>query len=373
MDGHQKIERRIRGRLAALYGRDREARVWKELRALVDSYRGRIPSRRPELTQRDVVLITYGDSFRSASEPPLAALHRFLRDQAADLVSILHLLPFFPYSSDDGFSVMDYTAVDPALGTWDHVAALGGDFDLMFDLVINHMSARSRVFREYLEGNPEYRNFFIQVPPGTDLSAVFRPRALPLTTRFETGRGPVQVWTTFSEDQVDLNFANPRVLLYMADVLLFYLSRGASIIRLDAVAYLWKQPGTSCLHLPQTHIVVRLLRDLIEHAAPHARIITETNVPHRENISYFGDGADEAHLVYNFALPPLTAHALLEGDASALSSWAAGLATPSGRTWFYNFTASHDGIGLLPARGLLAPEQVDRLVQTTLQRGGLIG
>lgn len=367
------VEHRIRGKLASLYGIDREPRIWERLRALLEGCRERIPRKRFQLTQRDVVLITYGDSFRRDGEPPLAVLRRFLTEQAAGTVSIVHLLPFFPYSSDDGFSVVDYKAVDPSLGTWEHVEALGGDFELMFDLVINHVSSRSREFQEYLRGNPAFADFFIAVEPGADLSAVFRPRALPLTTRFETDRGPVQVWTTFSEDQIDLNFANPEVLLYMAEVLLFYLSRGASIIRLDAIAYLWKEPGTSCLHLPQTHTMVKLLRDLVDHAAPHAKILTETNVPHRENLSYFGDGNDEAHMVYNFALPPLTAHALLSGDASVLTRWAAGLKLPSDRTWFYNFTASHDGIGVLPAQGLLTREQIDRLAAAALQRGGRIG
>jgi sucrose phosphorylase len=365
--------RSIRRKLAFLYGEQEADELLQRLMAVVRKYEPGIPKSDFEPTERDVALITYGDSFRAGGEPPLATLHRFLYIWLKDLVSIVHILPFFPYSSDDGFSVIDFRQVDPELGTWEHVERTGRQFTLMFDAVINHMSSRSGEFTGFLQGEELYRDFFIEVAPGTDLSAVFRPRALPLTTDFPTPRGPVRVWTTFSADQIDLNYANPEVLVYMVDLLLFYISRGASIIRLDAIAYLWKQIGTSCLHLPQTHTVIKLLRDLFDLAAPHALILTETNVPHSENVSYFGNGSDEAHMVYNFALPPLAAHSLITGDARALSAWAAGLKTPSPGTAFFNFTASHDGIGMLPARQVLDESQTEHLIQTALSRGGRIG
>jgi sucrose phosphorylase len=220
--------------------------------------------------------------------------------------------------------------------------------------------------------DPRYRAYFIVISGNPDLSKVVRPRALPLLTTFETPSGAKQVWTTFSADQIDLNYSNPEVLLEIIDIILFYASRGADLIRLDAIAYLWKEIGTPCIHLPQTHAIVKLLRAVLDQAAPHVMLITETNVPHPENISYFGNGHDEAQLVYNFPLPPLVLYTLHTGDASVLSAWARGLQLPSRQATFFNFLASHDGIGINPARGILSPGEIDLLVEKTLEHGGAI-
>jgi len=322
--------------------------------------------------ERDAVLITYGDHVRAPGERPLRTLHDFLLGHRFDeLFNVLHVLPFFPASSDDGFSVVDYRAVDPALGDWDDVHRLGQAFGLMFDLVLNHVSQHSRWFQEYLRGSEPYRRYFHEVEPGTDLAAVTRPRSLPLLTRFETSRGSRHVWTTFSADQVDLNYAEPQVLLEISEVLLEYVRRGARIIRLDAIAYLWKQLGTSCIHLPQTHAVVKFLRELLAGTAPHALLLTETNVPHAENISYFG-GGDEAHVVYQFSLPPLTLDAWLNEDARPLVRWLAELAPAPPGTTFLNFTASHDGIGVRPLEGLVPAERLLGVAETVRTRGGRI-
>ncbi len=327
----------------------------------------------PLWDEKDVVLITYGDQVRSPDEPPLAALRRFLFEQGLHgLVNTVHLLPFFPYSSDDGFSVIDYRQVDPVLGDWDDVARLGEDYALMFDLVLNHVSRRSRYFEEYWAGREPFVRFFDEVDPATDLSAVTRPRSLPLLTPVETPRGTRHLWTTFSDDQIDLNFAEPAVLSEMVDVLLFYLERGARIIRLDAIAYLWKRIGTPCIHLPETHEVVKLLRDLLDAVAPWAILLTETNVPHRENVSYFGQG-DEARMVYQFSLAPLLLEALLAGDASLLAGWLSGLEPPPPGCAVLNFTASHDGIGVRPLEGIMPAARFARLIEAVRARGGRIG
>ena len=327
----------------------------------------------PLWDEKDVVLITYGDQVRSPDEPPLAALRRFLFEQGLHgLVNTVHLLPFFPYSSDDGVSVIDYRQVDPVLGDWDDVARLGEDYALMFDLVLNHVSRRSRYFEEYWAGREPFVRFFHEVDPATDLSAVTRPRSLPLLTPVETPRGTRHLWTTFSDDQIDLNFAEPAVLSEMVDVLLFYLERGARIIRLDAIAYLWKRIGTPCIHLPETHEVVKLLRDLLDAVAPWAILLTETNVPHRENVSYFGQG-DEARMVYQFSLAPLLLEALLAGDASLLAGWLSGLEPPPPGCAVLNFTASHDGIGVRPLEGIMPAARFARLIEAVRARGGRIG
>lgn len=332
---------------------------------------GPIPAQRA-LDHRDALLIAYADQVQSPGEAPLRTLGAFARAHLCGVVSGVHLLPFYPWSSDDGFSVEDYLAVRPSYGTWEDIDALGRDFDLMFDAVLNHMSARSAWFTDFLRGEPTRADFFVSVEGTPDLSSVIRPRALPLLTDFAASGGVRRIWTTFSADQVDLNYANPAVLLASIDVLLAYAARGARFIRLDAIAFLWKRIGTTCLHLPQTHAIIRLWRAVLDAAAPGVLLITETNVPHSDNISYFGNGSDEAQLVYNFALPPLALHALQTGDATHLTRWARTLAPPSGRATFLNFLASHDGIGLNPARGLLSDAEIDGLVQRTLERGGFI-
>lgn len=323
-------------------------------------------------SQRDVVLIAYGDQITTPGENPLETFRRWLLEHHVDeLVSTVHLLPFFPYSSDDGFSVIDFRRVDPKLGDWQDLDRLGQSFGLMFDLVLNHISQHSEWFQGYLRGELPWSECFLEVDPATDLSAVTRPRSLPLLTPVETTRGTRHVWTTFSADQIDLNYGCPALLVEMLDVLLLYASHGARIIRLDAIAYLWKQIGTSCVHLPQTHEVVKLMRDVLAAAYPGTLLLTETNVPHAENISYFGEG-DEAHMVYQFSLPPLLLDAMLHADGRVIGDWLRTLSEPPAGATYFNFTASHDGIGVRPLEGLVDAQRLDRLVAWAMERGGRV-
>lgn len=359
--------------LAKIYGTESAAQIELRLQNLLEHYRGKIS--KPEdasLSERDSLLITYGDQVQEKGKAHLQTLAEFCETHLKGVLGGVHILPFYPWSSDDGFSVKDYRAVDPALGDWKHIERLGESFQLMFDGVINHMSAQGEWFQKLLQNEEPYKDYFVTVEGNPDLSSVVRPRALPLLTEFETLAGKRKVWTTFSADQVDLNFANPDVLLEIFDILLSYAERGAQFLRLDAIAYLWKEIGTTCIHLPQTHAVIQLLRAVFDEVAPHVRLITETNVPHQDNISYFGDGTNEAQLVYNFALPPLVLNTFRTGDASVLSGWASSLTLASDRTTFFNFLASHDGIGLNPARGILSSADIDALVEQTLAHGGLI-
>ncbi|NOZ71218.1 MAG: sugar phosphorylase [Chloroflexi bacterium] len=372
---------RLQHWLTFLYGADTAAVIWPEIEQRIHAFQARHPqdihSPRP-LDHTDAILITYGDQFQEPGRPPLQTLRDFLDTHLGEAISGVHILPFFPYSSDDGFSVIDYTQVAPQLGDWHDIEALGEHYRLMFDAVINHVSRESAWFQGFLRDEAPYRDYFITVEPDTDLSSVVRPRALPLLTAVETASGRKYVWTTFSADQIDLNYANPHVLLEIIDILLLYVEHGADLIRLDAIAYLWKEIGTSCIHLPQTHAVVKLWRALFDIVAPGVRIITETNVPHEENISYWGTYVpetgltDEAQLVYNFPLAPLVLHTFSRGDAGKLTQWAASLQTPPGAT-FFNFIASHDGIGVMPARGILSEGEVDALVGQTLAHGGQVG
>ncbi|WP_108367630.1 sugar phosphorylase [Enterobacter hormaechei] len=323
--------------------------------------------------EKDVVLITYADQISAKGEKALPVFTRFYNEWLSRTFSHVHLLPFYPWSSDDGFSVIDYHTVAPETGNWRDVAELKQSASLMFDFVCNHMSAKSEWFANYLAQKPGYEDFFISVDPETDLSAVTRPRALPLLTPFTLNDGSVRhLWTTFSDDQIDLNFASPQVLIAMVDVLLHYLMEGARYIRLDAVGFMWKIPGTTCIHLEQTHCLIQLFRAITDAVAPGTVIITETNVPHKDNISYFGDGENEAQMVYQFSLPPLVLHAVHRQDVKALCQWAGSLALPSSHTTWFNFLASHDGIGLNPLRGILPESEILSLVENLQQEGALV-
>lgn len=323
--------------------------------------------------EKDIVLITYADQFSAPGEKALPVFTRFYNDWLSRSFSHVHLLPFYPWSSDDGFSVIDYHEVAPETGSWRDVAELKKSASLMFDFVCNHMSAKSKWFENYINQTPGYEDFFISVDPETDLSAVTRPRALPLLTPFTLHDGSVRhLWTTFSEDQIDLNFASPEVLIVMVDVLLHYLMEGARYIRLDAVGFMWKIPGTNCIHLEQTHRLIQLFRAITDRVAPGTVLITETNVPHKDNISYFGDGENEAQMVYQFSLPPLVLHAVHCQDVRALCQWASSLKLPSMKTTWFNFLASHDGIGLNPLRGILPESEILSLVEKLQQEGALV-
>jgi len=324
------------------------------------------------LDESDTILITYGNQFSESGEYPLSTLRNFLTNFTSKAFSSVHILPFFPYSSDDGFSVIDFTQVNTEFGSWPDIEALASEYRIMADLVLNHCSVSSPWFQGFLNGDPHYKNYFIALDPDTDVSEVIRPRAHPLLTPFKTKEGIKYVWTTFSDDQVDLNVANPHVLLEMVHILLLFLQHGIRIIRLDAIAYVWKELGTPCLHHPKTHLLVKLFRAILEHTTPEAVLITETNVPHNENISYFGNGSDEAHMVYQFSLPPLVIDAFLRGNSERLQEWASSLKLKNKQTAFFNFLASHDGIGLLPAKNVLSETEINGLIDNTLQNGGKI-
>jgi glycosidase len=360
-------------KLSQIYPSEVATQTAGRLQNIVTHFNGQIHTPvDQQLTERDAIVITYADQVRQPGKPPLQTLRDFCTHHLTGLVSGIHILPFFPWSSDDGFSVTDYRAVDPALGSWEDVESIGKSFRLMVDAVINHASVEGEWFQSFLRNEPPFRDYFLTVEGNPDLSQVVRPRATPLLTEFQTIRGKRRVWTTFTADQVDLDYHNPEVLLEIINILLEYAQHGAQFIRLDAIAYLWKEIGTACIHLPQTHTIVQLMRAVLDEIAPNISLITETNVPHVDNISYFGNGYNEAQLVYNFALPPLILHTFRTGDSTLLSRWASSLNLPSERTAFFNFLASHDGIGLNPVRGILPPKNIDALVEQTLSHNGLV-
>ena len=359
--------------LTRIYG-DREGELALErIVPLIERLSVKKSDKEGYFSQEDVVLITYGDSLLGEGQVPLVTLHDFANTYLKDAISTVHFLPFFPWSSDDGFSVIDFSTINPELGSWEEVVAIGRDFQLMFDYVVNHFSSKGEWFENYLAGKEGYVDFAMEVDPSTDLSMVTRPRSLPLLSEYKKHDGStVHLWTTFSADQIDFNFRSLDVLEKMIEVLLLYVKQGATILRLDAIAYLWKEIGTTCIHLSETHDMVKLFRSILDLVAPDVIIITETNVPHQENISYFGDGKDEAQMVYNFTLPPLLFYSFLKENGTVLTDWAKGLHLESASNTFFNFTASHDGIGVRPLEGILPPEEIDALAEVVKANGGQV-
>jgi sucrose phosphorylase len=366
-------EHTIYQRLQRLYPPEVVERAVNDIIDLVFKYKQRINSTEYHLSEKDVVLITYGDQINRHHEASLHTLKGFLDTYLKGIINSVHILPFYPHSSDDGFSVVNYNRVDPHMGSWREIEQISADYRLMVDGVINHVSQFSDWFKAFLSGDQYFRDFFIEMDPLTDLSQVVRPRATPLISEYTDDSGKIHhIWTTFSKDQVDLNYKSHRVLRNVLDALFYYMEKGATLIRLDAIAFVWKEVGTECVHLPQTHELIQLIREVLHEVAPEVIIITETNVPHHENVSYFGSGDDEAQMVYNFALPPLLLHSIQSEDTSTLTQWAQTLQLPSDKVCFFNFTASHDGIGLRPIKGILSEDQLNKMIATVKSYGGLI-
>ncbi|MCC5914941.1 MAG: sugar phosphorylase [Balneolaceae bacterium] len=373
----EKIRNKLTSHFRTIYGEEKVEDCLNRTAELIETYQLKPAEKisfKDVWTHQDQILITYGDMVQPAQGEPVSRLskqHRFLKRKVKGLINTIHILPFFPSTSDDGFSVVDYKRVDSRLGGWEDIEAMSEDFRLMGDLVMNHVSRYSDWFQKYLKQEEPYKDYFIEVDPSTDLSGVTRPRSSPIITPVHTEEGEKFVWCTFSDDQVDVNFANLDVLFEYLDIFLFYLSEGITVIRLDAVAFIWKEIGTNCIHLKETHEIVKLFRTIVDHYAPETTIITETNVPHKENISYFGDG-DETHMVYQFSLPPLLLHAILTENSEYLTRWTASLNDLPENCTYFNFTASHDGIGVRPLEGLVPQEEFDSLVSGIRKKGGFV-
>lgn len=373
------IEKILFNKVADIYGEEEAHSVTQEILALIEKWKPSAPQYTPWVDENTSYLITYGDSFARNDEKTLSSMKFFADKYLKDSISNIHILPMFPYTSDDGFSVVDYRKVDEKLGDWEHLNALSENFDLMYDCVINHISKSSDWFQGYLAGDTQYQDYFVESDPSLDYSSVTRPRALPLLTPFSKASGETShVWTTFSEDQIDINFRSSKVLLESIDILLMYAVNGGRSIRLDAIGFIWKVLNTTCIHLPEAHQIIQLWRIIFDETVPGALLITETNVPHKENISYFGQG-NEAHMVYQFPLPPLTLHAFMSQNSSVLTEWAKGLTEEAmaslqqgNKTTYFNFLASHDGVGVRPTEGILTNEDRLLMCEQVERKGGRV-
>ncbi|MCF6181359.1 sugar phosphorylase [Lutibacter sp.] len=360
----------IKEELTSLYG-DKVDWLLENIDKLLSKYAPLNSFKNNLLNEKDVILITYGDTIQQKGSSYLQTLNKFINKYSLPEINTTHILPFFPYTSDDGFSITDYFKVNPDLGSWEDISEIAKNSNLMFDAVVNHMSKSSNWFQSFLKGEKDFQDFFIEVDSETDVSKVTRPRASLLLNPFKDEKGNEKyIWTTFSEDQVDLNFKSPQVFIKVLEVLLFYASKQAKFIRFDAVAFLWKTIGTNCIHLPETHSVIQLYKKITKVINPNIYFITETNVPHQENISYFGNGFNEADLVYNFTLAPLLVYAMMKKDVKVLTKWATSIKLPSNKVCMFNFTASHDGIGVRPLQNIISDTEINELAAWTLSHNG---
>lgn len=364
-----ELVNQIEVKLRKIYQAAYQPAYLEKMLACAENYSNNTRGSIDTISEKNVYLIAYGDSIFEKNKHPLQTLNEFLQEYAQDVITDVHLLPIFPSTSDDGFSVTDYKQIDEQLGDWDDVQKMSENFRVMLDFVANHMSQSSDWFKRFSDNEAPYNQFFIEKDSQFDYKNVTRPRTSPLFHKYENGK---ELWTTFSEDQLDLNVRNIDCLVALTDVLLFYVSKQATSIRLDAIGFLWKTSGTTCMHLPETHEIISLWRLLIDELYPNLQIITETNVPHEENISYFGDGENEANMVYQFPLPPLVLHTFTCHDTTKLSKWAKSISQVSDTATYFNFLASHDGIGMRPATGILSDEEINSLVQKAVQNGGQV-
>ncbi len=321
------------------------------------------------ISEKTLLLISYGDNLKNKNEVPLKTLKNFFEKHLKNFFEILHVLPFYPSSSDGGFSVTDHKNVSKNLGTWSDIRLLSNHASIMADLILNHSSIKGLWFNSFIKEKEDYKNFFFTIGDDFDFSKVIRPRDHNLIQIYNYKKKKKNLWCTFSHDQIDLNFKDPVVLIEFIEIILLLLSKGITTFRLDAVAFIWKKHGTSCVNLPETHEIVKLLRLIVNFINPYALIVTETNLPRKENLSYFGNN-DEANWIYNFPLPPLILYTFLFEDSSKISGWSKSMPPAQINNAYLNFIASHDGIGMRPAEGILDNIILDKLFKRVEKNGG---
>ena len=343
----------------------------KKINKLINKYKDTEPknSKNDYWSENTILLITYADSIsRGLSGKTLNDFGKFYKKYLEKFINSIHFLPFFPSSGDGGFSVKNHNDVDKAYGTWEDIQSLSKKANIMTDLVLNHSSSKGDWYKNFLDDKDPGKNYFYVVDKNYDCSKVVRPRDHDLLTEIELQNKKKFLWCTFSHDQIDLNFKNPDVLLEFIKLILKLSSYGIKIFRLDAVAFIWKQPGTTCLNLSQTHEIIKLLRDIVDQLDKNLIIVTETNLPKQENLSYFGKN-DEAHWIYNFSLPPLIVNTFLFEDSVALTKWSMKMPPAQLGNAYLNFIASHDGIGMRPAEGILSDKEIKKMLQRLKKNG----
>ena len=324
--------------------------------------------KKKKISEKTIVVICYGDSVYSEKKKSIKVFQSFFQKRLKNYFNTIHFLPFYPSSSDSGFAVKDHFKIENKLGNWLDIKSISRSNDVMADMVINHSSARGLWFKNFLKKKEPGKDYFFTVGPKFNISKVVRPRDHKLLKKIKIFKRPEYLWRTFSPDQIDLNFKNPSVLIEFIKIMIHLINNGVTIFRLDAIAYLWKENKTKCINLKQTHQIIKLLRIIINLLNIQTTIITETNLPEKENLSYFGK-SDEANWIYNFSLPPLLVHAFLFENSSYLNKWSKNLPNTKNGNSYLNFIASHDGIGIRPTEGLFNEKTLKNFLKRLKKNG----
>ena len=307
-----------------------------------------------------IMLITYADSMGKN----LKELEEILTTQVKGAIGGLHILPFFPSSADRGFAPMTYREVDPAFGDWEDIERLASKYYLMYDYMINHVSAHSPEYLDYLEkkDGSEYRDFFIRFqdfwengcPTQEQLEKIYKRKTGGPSVKAEFADGSSElIWSTFSSEQIDLDCSQPKVKEFIRKNLEFLAKHGAALIRLDAFGYATKKPGTNCFFLEPE--VWDLLKETQDMMAPYGiKALPEIHETYFTQLKLDARGYD----VYDFALPLLVLQALYFGDAIYLKNWMK--ICPK-----HQFTTldTHDGIGVMDTYHLLPDDEIDRTLE----------
>ena len=341
----------------------------KEITKIINKFNKKKNKKKKIISEKTSIVICYGDSvFSSSQRHLLKNFQSFFQKKLSKYFNTIHFLPFYPSSSDSGFAVKDHYKIDSRLGNWTDIKRFSKKNDIMADIVINHSSARGLWFKNFLKKKKPGKDYFLTVNSNFNISKVIRPRDHQLLKKIDIFKKPEYLWRTFSPDQLDMNFKNPAVLLRFIKIMVNLINHGVTIFRLDAIAYLWKESGTKCINLRETHEIIKLLRIICSFLNVESIIVTETNLPEKENISYFGN-ADEANWIYNFSLPPLLIYSFLFENSSYLNSWNKNLPQTKKGNSYLNFIASHDGIGMRPVEGIINEDNKNKFLKRLKKNG----
>lgn len=316
--------------------------------------------------ENKIMLITYADSMGNN----LKELHGVLNKHYKEAVGGVHILPFFPSSADRGFAPMCYDKVEEAFGTFEDVEALGKEYYLMFDFMVNHISASSEYFKDFLEkkDQSEYKDFFIRYsdfwengePTQEQVDLIYKrkPRAPYIEVEFADGTKD-KVWCTFCEEQIDLDVTKAETKNFIKKTLKDMCRRGAAVIRLDAFAYAVKKPDTSCFFIePDIWELLYEIETIVKEE--QAEILPEIH----EHYTIPMKIADKGFWIYDFALPVLTLHALYNHTGEYLKNWMEMCPMKQ-----FTTLDTHDGIGIVDVKDLLPDDEIEKVKEQMYQEG----
>ena len=341
----------------------------REIIYLINKYNKNRKKEDLKINESTSLVICYGNSVTDGNKKSLKVFNKFYKKYLKNNFNSVHFLPFYPSSSDSGFAVKDHYKIEPRLGSWKDVKLISKNCNVMADLVINHSSARGLWFSNFLKNKSPGKDYFFTVDKNFNSKKVIRPREHKLLKKIKLSNETKYLWRTFSPDQIDLNFKNPKVLIRFIKIIFNLINNGVRIFRLDAIAYLWKENGNTCINHTNTHNIIKFIRLVCNLLKTECIIVTETNLPEKENLSYFGNN-DEANWIYNFSLAPILVYSLLFEDSNKITKWSKNFPIAKLNNNYLNFIASHDGIGMRPIEGILSTNTQKKFLSRLKKNGG---